>query len=725
VYLVRHLQLDHDLHALIRVSAALLGVVAALLATARAARPSDDPSPFGLVGQVREAQADKAGWSAARRKVSSALHGLVWPSARQAASPLVTPWRAQRALHVYITVTSTSAGDLRRLEEAGVAIEILDVELRVMQAWVDEAAIPGVAALSFVRAIRPVHPARHRAGAVTTQGDGAARADLARAMGYDGTGITVGVISDGIDNVAAAQASRDVAAVTVPADARCTAGRGREGTAILEIVHDLAPGAAELFSGGLDGQLSFLNAVRCLAAAGAQVIIDDLVYFDEPYFEDGMLAAGVREAVASGVSYHAAAGNDARAHLADVFRPAPGGFHDFDPGGAVDTIAGLLLAPGETVFCFLQWNDRFGQSSNDYDLFLVDDPGGTVLASGIGQQSGAADPFEEVGFTNASAGPRQVGLAIAKLGGEDRALEVFCTPDDIVLEHGTASGSIFGHAGIDEVIAVGAVDVRDPGLNDVEAFSSRGPALIYFPSVQTRAKPDLVAFDGVATTTPGFADFHGTSAAAPHTAAVAALLLSKNSLLAPADIQAILTSTAVDIGPAGRDDDAGWGRLDALAAIDATPALCPGGCSDGDVCTADVCRAGVCVHAPFDCDDAIACTEDACELPAGCVFRPPSGVAGIECLLAVALGDSPCAGVVLPREVRDQIDRGTSVVRRIVTDALSPKVEKRALARARRRYRKAARLLRAAVRRQLVSVGCGATAAKALDETRARLSPRQ
>jgi hypothetical protein len=205
---------------------------------------------------------------------------------------------------------------------------------------------------------------------------------------------------------------------------------------------------------------------------------------------------------------------------------------------------------------------------------------------------------------------------------------------------------------------------------------------------------------------------------------VAALLLNKNPALSPGDIQAVLTGTAVDIGAAGHDDLTGGGRLDALAAIDAISALCPGGCSDGDPCTDDVCGTGGCTHSPLRCDDAIACTVDACDSRRGCVSQPPPGAVGIDCLVALALDDPQCSGVSLPRQVRKQIDRGARVVERIVTTTLPPRAMDRAVSRARRRYREATRLLRRAVRRHLVSAGCGTTVAKALDDARKRLSRR-
>jgi hypothetical protein len=159
-----------------------------------------------------------------------------------------------------------------------------------------------------------------------------------------------------------------------------------------------------------------------------------------------------------------------------------------------------------------------------------------------------------------------------------------------------------------------------------------------------------VAFDGVATSVcPDdgncFDPFFGTSAAAPHAAAVAALLLSRNSCLSPAEVRARLMSASHDILAAGFDEASGAGRLDAfdtLTAPDAcdddnpctrdtcTPAtgcrntsLPDGsGCPDGDLCNGDeTCHGGVCTPGtPLVCNDASVCTTDACNPATGCVF---------------------------------------------------------------------------------------------------------
>src|SRR5262249_55454745 len=156
--------------------------------------------------------------------------------------------------------------------------------------------------------ISPAWPPQHGAGAVTSEGDAASRANLARQVGYDGTGVSVGVISDGIDSLAASQATGDLGPVLVPPDPRCHRGSGEEGTAMLQIVHDLAPGATLLFSGPTTS-LEMVDTIACLVSAHAKVIVDDLFFLDQPVFEDGPIAQAAAAAVAAGSSYHTSAAN--------------------------------------------------------------------------------------------------------------------------------------------------------------------------------------------------------------------------------------------------------------------------------------------------------------------------------------------------------------------------------------------------------------------------------
>jgi hypothetical protein len=118
-----------------------------------------------------------------------------------------------------------------------------------------------------------------------SEGDITHRAAEARAFyGVDGTGIKIGVLSDGVDSLASLQGSGDLPAVTVlPGQA----GSGDEGSAMLEIVHDLAPGAQLFFATAFTSITSFAQNIRDLRTAGCNIIVDDIFYFVESPFQDG------------------------------------------------------------------------------------------------------------------------------------------------------------------------------------------------------------------------------------------------------------------------------------------------------------------------------------------------------------------------------------------------------------------------------------------------------
>jgi hypothetical protein len=76
-----------------------------------------------------------------------------------------------------------------------------------------------------------------------------------------------------------------------------------------------------------------------------------------------------------------------------------------------------------------------------------------------------------------------------------------------------------------------------------------------------RQKPDITAADGVLTSVDGFDPFFGTSAAAPHAAAIAGLVLSGNPGIDPAEVREALTTTAIDLAAPGVDGRSGHGVI--------------------------------------------------------------------------------------------------------------------------------------------------------------------
>jgi flagellar hook assembly protein FlgD len=69
----------------------------------------------------------------------------------------------------------------------------------------------------------------------------------------------------------------------------------------------------------------------------------------------------------------------------------------------------------------------------------------------------------------------------------------------------------------------------------------------------------------------GYDYMDGTSMASPVVSGVAALILSKNPLLSPNEVKAILANSAIDLGNGGWDYFYGYGRVNAYRALQATP----------------------------------------------------------------------------------------------------------------------------------------------------------
>ena len=152
---------------------------------------------------------------------------------------------------------------------------------------------------------------------------------------------------------------------------------------MLQIVHDVAPKAKQCFATAFNGELGFADNIRALAdewgPCGADVIVDDIIYFAEPMFSDGVIAEAVDDVAADGVHYFSSAGNqsdqqsydeplrivgpDGATHASNIdltgVDPAlySGGFHDFDAGDGVD-IAQDVSSRG-TGLMTLQWDDPF------------------------------------------------------------------------------------------------------------------------------------------------------------------------------------------------------------------------------------------------------------------------------------------------------------------------------------------------------------------------------
>lgn len=470
------------------------------------------------------------------------------------------------------------------------------------------AAIKEVSGVASLRFMRP-SVAVTNAGLTTTQGDRSLNSDTARAaFGVDGAGIRVGSLSDSFNCTTVplvpgnphTTAEQDIANGDLPEDiivlkedpACSDEADIDEGRAMMQIIHDVAPGAAQAFHTAFDGEADFANGiVRLAVEAGSDVIVDDVSYLAEPMFQDGIIAQAVDLVKSKGIAYFTAAGNRARQSYEAPFRAsgvagAAGEQHDFDPGAGLDTFQTITLTPGAQEILSFQWDQPFASVSgapgatSDLDVvwyeldgslvpFCDELPDGTLVPDvcqipGIDPNIGA-DPVELSLIQNFTGAPVQVTASFEIFDGDGPGLIKYVYFDNgagdfIVDEFDTQSPSNFGHSNAAGAEAVGAA----PWYNTEEfppgfwpeckpacaaTFSAAGGTPILFdingnrlekPII--RKKPGVVGPDGGNSTfflapipfeVPGtsepdeFPNFFGTSASAPHVAAVAALMYDK------------------------------------------------------------------------------------------------------------------------------------------------------------------------------------------------------
>ena len=563
---------------------------------------------------IRSLEAEKASRSPLHQKLDSQFVYQLKLNRRQLLSAGITNLQPQVKFEkdgrVLVDIRGEVTADLlSKITNANGTIVSSVSRYHSIRALVPFDQLESLAGLSDVKFIRRAVPAQIFTGSVDSEGDATHDAPLARnTFGATGAGVKIGVLSDSVDYLANSVASGDLPTNVTVLPGQDGSGEG-EGTAMLEVIHDLAPDAQLFYATGNNGEAGFAQNILDLRSAGCDIIVDDVLYFDESPFQDGFVAQAVNSVIADGALYFSSAGNNG--NLNDTTSTAWEG--DFVDGGALDTNS-PILSYGEngsrihdfggltynrvltanndnfTPYVVLFWDDPLGASTNDYDMFVLDDHGTHVLYYSDDSQNGTQDPYE---FCTCGPNSR---IVIVKYSGDNRFLHLQIMGNGIARLNISTSGNTFGHACATNAFCVGAInattDFPNPfgAVNEsgpypdtfttgnthfVEWFSSDGPRHVFFNSDGTpitpdnfsstggaiRQKPDITAADGVSTTVPGSFQplFFGTSAAAPHAAAIAALLKSYNHSLTPDQIRAVLTTNALDIEDAGFDRDSGAG----------------------------------------------------------------------------------------------------------------------------------------------------------------------
>jgi hypothetical protein len=546
--------------------------------------------------------------------------------------------------HAAGTISAREAADLEALGAEIISQTDPSAELpagiKLPEAWMIEVWIPldqveTAAALDWVVAVTPHDPGAadpHPTNPTNSEGVALHNADQLQLQGVTGAGVNVGVVSDGVTNLATAQLNNELPAVNVLA-----AGNGDEGTAMLEIVHDMAPGAGLLFNATGGSVATHVNALMNLVANGAHVIAEDWAFDSQPAFQQGFAAASAEAIAAAGVPIHSSAGNRGRNHAARVTATGtgqgPDGFNGPFVGCPFLNSNTVAIAPvGDTTFDLvlgnsssftLQWSEprsifpTAGQGGfTDLDLYIMDATGTTCLATSTTIQGfGGGDTIEQITVAGLAGTPAKVVVNVFGSFGAAAVptLDLRWRGTQSQTDVPTRAGSLnpdSNYTGL--ATSTAAQDVTNN--NNIANSSSGGPVQLGLttlgngspgPGLTTTPAPTWTAATGVQISgvggfgrntpvcpavNPGDCRFFGTSASAPHAAACDALVRDAfNNAAAPvAFTNAQLASTAVDIAPAGPDNVSGAGQLDCLAAAGAPTAICQDVTvpTDAGVCTA-------------------------------------------------------------------------------------------------------------------------------------------
>jgi len=499
-----------------------------------------------------------------------------------------------------VLIDANTLGDPGQLEAALVGLGLRRAARygNDVGGWLPVNQLEAAAARSELLSLRAAMP-RARSGPVATQGDFAQRSAVVRTdyPAITGSGVTVGVLSDSFDcyavyaepgsgvpvsgnegyayNGFTADYASDVSTGALPAnvdvleEADCLDYGAPtqlpftdEGRAMLQVVHAVAPGSSLAFYTADNSEADFAAGIGKLASAGAKVIADDVGYFDEPFFQDGIVAQAIDAVEALGVTYFSAAGNDGTLSYENtapsftaVSASGPNtGEHllNFDPTGATDTTALPVtippIPPGDFVAVVVEWDEPYVTgctavptslctgASSSIDVCVTGGTGSDTItdydgnaASCTGPNAAGTDPYQIMIIgnpANAAGNTTQqtlnviVGLAANARGTTAPGRIIVSVEDDglgsTINSFATNSATIQGHPGAAGAAAVGAAfyfDTPQCGTlpATLEAFSSEGGAPILFDTAGVRLaapiirqKPDFVAPDGVNNTFLGF-----------------------------------------------------------------------------------------------------------------------------------------------------------------------------------------------------------------------------
>lgn len=425
------------------------------------------------------------------------------------------------------------------LKKNGAEVQISDENL--VQALVPVSKLDEIANLPFVDNVRK--PAEYMTSSVTSEGVDTINASKLHNMGYNGSGVKIGIVDLGFKGYESKLDTELPSSVVV----KSFSDSGIEdnivhGTAVAEVVHDVAPDA-QLFLTNFDTDLEFNQSVSWLISQNVSIISMSAGKLLGPKDGTDYVDRMVNRTVNSGILWINSAGNEATSHWT-------GNFYDPDNDGTLnfsdtDQTEDIYTWQGMPIAVLLDWND-WPKSDQDYDLVLLDNDS-KILATSSATQNGTQPPYESIVYFAKYTGVYQIAI-VRHNATQDVKFHLYIK--GATVRYTDPSGSIVIPT-TDSSFMVGATSWLDDSL---EYYSSHGP------TDDGRIKPDIVAPSNV--TNSIYEHFTGTSSSAPHVAGAAALLLQKNPELDRSQLRNVIEYGAKDLGIAGKDNQFGAGRID-------------------------------------------------------------------------------------------------------------------------------------------------------------------
>lgn len=514
------------------------------------------------------------------------------PKLDVALKPHLTSPAGELLVEVRLAPGADAKHVIAQLSQNGFRLQaISELDPRLIEGYLPLSSARAASAAAGIKSLHAVQrPVTLTVGSVPAEAAIVEKADVAQARGINGTGTKVGVLSDSYNTCpnpkpCVTNAAQDVATGDLPSgvvvlqDKPAALGPGTdEGRAMLQLVHKIAPGSGLGFATADGGQVNFSNNILNLRRIfGASVIVDDVVYFAEPMYSDGLPARAVDEVVREGAAYYSSAGNNGLEAYEDRYRPisfarlqklvAEGksnldlaGFAAFLQANNLPTPVSVqsfrtddegisftqrFVSFGGNVISF-QWDEPFfvDKVRTNYDVFVFDENGHILDPNdpnfpGFYTLDDSTQSDEAFKFLALPIDPRSFHragglvsttyqLLIANMNDGPARRIKYVNVNGLGESERQNAPSIFGHAAARNGQAVAAADWTI--LNFPEDFSSPGPVTILFDEAGNRLEdpeirrvPQVTAADGASTTF--FGNFFGTSASAPDAAAVAALVI--------------------------------------------------------------------------------------------------------------------------------------------------------------------------------------------------------